>query len=247
MEPLAQAVLDARAAHDETTLAELYDPDLMPPNLRRAHHTLDRAVDRLYRRQRFTSERERLEYLFALYERMQAPLTAKTLIRPGRSHAGLDARAAERDVGSTAAGASEGRDTRGRPACDSTRGRRGANRSWHVQNPTGDWPRPPAGGPRSLARPARRRPPAGGISRRPGQSDDAARATDPEPTRCRQHLDGLTTRGRRCSFRLRTSLMAAFSSVSSVYIRFSSCSFSDSGRISPRPRSAARSLRRPAG
>ena len=74
LEPVAQAVLDAPAAH--ATLADLYDPDLMPPNLRRAHRALDRAVDRLYRRKRFTSERERVEYLFALYERTQAPLTA---------------------------------------------------------------------------------------------------------------------------------------------------------------------------
>ena len=74
LEPLAQAVLDARAAHPGATLADLYDPDLMPPNLRTAHQALDRAVDRLYRRKRFTSERERVEYLFALYERMQAPL-----------------------------------------------------------------------------------------------------------------------------------------------------------------------------
>ena len=77
LEPLAQAVLDARAAHPDATLADLYDPDLIPPNLRRAHHALDRAVDRLYRRARFMSERERVEYLFALYERMQAPLAAK--------------------------------------------------------------------------------------------------------------------------------------------------------------------------
>ena len=77
LEPLAQAVLDARAAHPDATLADLYDPDLMPPNLRRAHHALDRAVDRLYRRARFMSERERVEHLFALYERMQAPLAAK--------------------------------------------------------------------------------------------------------------------------------------------------------------------------
>ena len=76
LEPLGQAVVDARATHAGATLADLYDPDLMPPNLRRAHHALDRAVDRLYRRQRFTSERERVEYLFALYERMQAPLAA---------------------------------------------------------------------------------------------------------------------------------------------------------------------------
>ena len=77
VEPLAQAVLDARATHPDATLADLYDPDLMPPNLRRAHHALDRAVDRLYRRARFTSERERVEHLFALYERLQAPLAAK--------------------------------------------------------------------------------------------------------------------------------------------------------------------------
>ena len=69
LEPLAQAVLDARAAHPDATLADLYDPDLIPPNLRRAHHALDRAVDRLYRRARFMSERERVEHLFALYER----------------------------------------------------------------------------------------------------------------------------------------------------------------------------------
>ena len=81
LDPLAQAVLDARAAHTGATLADLYDPDLMPPNLRRAHHALDRAVDRLYRRKRFTSERERVEYLFAQYERMQAPLAAKAAVR----------------------------------------------------------------------------------------------------------------------------------------------------------------------
>ena len=50
LEPLAQAVLDARTAHPGATLADLYDPDLMPPNLCRAHQALDRAVDRLYRR-----------------------------------------------------------------------------------------------------------------------------------------------------------------------------------------------------
>ena len=77
LEPLAQAVLDARAAHPDSTLAELYDPDLTPPNLRRAHHRLDRAVDRLYRRTRFANERERVEHLFALYERLQAPLAAE--------------------------------------------------------------------------------------------------------------------------------------------------------------------------
>ena len=74
LEPLAQAVVDARAAHPGATLADLYDPDLMPPNLRRAHQALDRAVDRLYRRTGFASERERVEHLFMLYEKMRTPL-----------------------------------------------------------------------------------------------------------------------------------------------------------------------------
>ena len=77
LEPLAQVVLDARTAHPDATLADLYDPDLMPPNLRRAHQALDRAVDRLYRRGGFTSERERVEHLFGLYEKMRGPLAAK--------------------------------------------------------------------------------------------------------------------------------------------------------------------------
>ena len=81
LEPLTQAVLDARASHAGATLADLYDPDLMPPDLRRSHRALDRAVDRLYRRKRFTSERERVEYLLAQYERMQAPLAAATAKR----------------------------------------------------------------------------------------------------------------------------------------------------------------------
>ncbi len=76
LDPLAQAILDARAAHPGATLATLYDPDLMPPNLRAAHSALDRAVDRLYRPAGFASDRERVEHLFALYEAMVAPLLA---------------------------------------------------------------------------------------------------------------------------------------------------------------------------
>ena len=72
--PLAKAVLDARATHPDATLADLYDPDLMPPDLRKAHQALDHVVDRLYRPKRFASERERVEHLFVLYERMCSPL-----------------------------------------------------------------------------------------------------------------------------------------------------------------------------
>ena len=88
LEPLAQAVLAARTAHPGSTLADLYNPDTMPPNLRRAHQTLDRAVDRLYRRSGFPSERERVEHLFMLYEKMMQPLevriTGKKKRRRGR-------------------------------------------------------------------------------------------------------------------------------------------------------------------
>jgi len=74
LEPHAQAILDARAAHPDANLADLYDPDTMPADLRRAHHANDRAVDRLYRKAAFKSERERVEHLFMLYEKMAAPL-----------------------------------------------------------------------------------------------------------------------------------------------------------------------------
>ena len=87
LEPLAQAVLDARAAHPDATLADLYDPDLMPPNLRRAHQVIDRTMDRLYRRTGFASERERVEHLFMLYEKMRAPLEALMKAKPKRRRA----------------------------------------------------------------------------------------------------------------------------------------------------------------
>ena len=82
--PLAQAVLDARSRHPGATLADLYDPDLMPPDLRAAHSALDRAVDRLYRAGGFGSDRERVEHLFALYEAMVAPLLP-TRAKPRRT------------------------------------------------------------------------------------------------------------------------------------------------------------------
>ena len=82
--PHAEAVLAARASHPHATLADLYDPLTMPPDLRRAHTALDRAVDRLYRRQGFASERERVEHLFMLYEKLQAPLTAAAAVKPKR-------------------------------------------------------------------------------------------------------------------------------------------------------------------
>ena len=74
VEEAAQAVCDARAAYPDASLADLYDPVAMPPPLRKAHERLDRAVDVCYRRQRFVSERNRIEILFTLYEAAIAPL-----------------------------------------------------------------------------------------------------------------------------------------------------------------------------
>ncbi len=70
----AQAVLETRATHPHSTLADLYDPLTMPADLVKAHADLDRAVDTCYRSQPFISDRQRVEFLFNLYERYTSPL-----------------------------------------------------------------------------------------------------------------------------------------------------------------------------
>jgi hypothetical protein len=84
IQSLAQAVLDARAQFSTSTLADLYDADVMPWQLRKAHRALDRAVDKLYRSAPFTGDRDRAEHLFGLYERLVAPLTATSAAPPKR-------------------------------------------------------------------------------------------------------------------------------------------------------------------
>lgn len=74
IETLAQTVLDARAAHPTSSLADLYDPDTIPGNLRKAHAALDTAVDKLYRAAPFASDRDRVEHLFGRYEALVNPL-----------------------------------------------------------------------------------------------------------------------------------------------------------------------------
>ncbi len=76
VEAKAQAVLDARALFPEATLADLYDPNTMPPALTKAHAELDRAVEKCYRKEPFAKDRERVEFLFGLYEKLVNPLTA---------------------------------------------------------------------------------------------------------------------------------------------------------------------------
>ena len=74
IEEKAQAVLDTRTQFPSSTMADLYDPLTMPPPLLKAHQALDKAVDKAYRKQLFASERERVEYLFDLYQKLTAPL-----------------------------------------------------------------------------------------------------------------------------------------------------------------------------
>jgi hypothetical protein len=56
----------------------LYDPNTMPAELRRAHAELDRAVEKCYRAAPFHSDRERVEFLFSLYEKLTTPLLPAT-------------------------------------------------------------------------------------------------------------------------------------------------------------------------
>ena len=70
----AQSVLNARAARPGATLADLYDPLTMPPDLLKAHHILDRAVDAAYGRRDFKTEAERVAFLFERYQALTAPL-----------------------------------------------------------------------------------------------------------------------------------------------------------------------------
>lgn len=76
VEAAAQEVLDTRKLFPDATLADLYDPLAMPPALVKAHAELDRAVDLCYRPQPFQNDRQRVEQLFALYERLTSPLMA---------------------------------------------------------------------------------------------------------------------------------------------------------------------------
>ena len=70
-----------RVAQKGATLADLYDPDVMPADLRKAHRALDAAVDKLYRPAPFASDRERVEHLFGLYQKLVAPLAAMAVTR----------------------------------------------------------------------------------------------------------------------------------------------------------------------
>jgi hypothetical protein len=77
IEEKAQKVLDARSLFPNSSLADLYDPLIMPPALVKAHNELDKAVDLAYRPQPFTSEANRMVLLFELHEKCTADLFTK--------------------------------------------------------------------------------------------------------------------------------------------------------------------------
>ena len=74
IEKAAQKVLDVRAHFEGSSLADLYNPLTMPPELVKAHNELDKAVDLAYRPQPFASETKRIEFLFELYDKYVNPL-----------------------------------------------------------------------------------------------------------------------------------------------------------------------------
>ncbi|REJ80074.1 MAG: class I SAM-dependent DNA methyltransferase [Bacteroidetes bacterium] len=81
IEIAAQKVLDARLQFPTSSLADLYDPLTMPPALIKAHNELDKAVDLAYRPQPFSSEANRMEFLFGLYEKYTADLFTKMKVK----------------------------------------------------------------------------------------------------------------------------------------------------------------------
>ncbi len=73
----AKNILLAREAHFPATIADLYAPDKMPENLRRAHERNDEVLERIYIGRRFKNDTERLEKLFELYTKMTAAAKTK--------------------------------------------------------------------------------------------------------------------------------------------------------------------------
>ncbi len=78
-------ILLAREAHFPATIADLYDPDTMPPNLRAAHDRNDEVLERIYIGRRFRNDTERLEKLFELYTKTTADTPQRKSTRKGEA------------------------------------------------------------------------------------------------------------------------------------------------------------------
>jgi hypothetical protein len=81
----AEDILLARESHFPATIADLYDPETMPENLRAAHDRNDETLERIYIGRRFKNDTERLEKLFELYTKMTANAPAVKVARRPKS------------------------------------------------------------------------------------------------------------------------------------------------------------------
>lgn len=81
IEDAAQAVLDARAHYPNSSLADLYDPLTMPPELVKAHQKLDAVVDAAYSKKKFSGDSDRVAFLFELYQQLASPVESKKTAR----------------------------------------------------------------------------------------------------------------------------------------------------------------------
>lgn len=79
----AEDILLTREKHFPATIADLYDPETMPADLRAAHDRNDEVVERIYIGRRFRNDTERLEKLFDLY--VKATASADGATRPNKS------------------------------------------------------------------------------------------------------------------------------------------------------------------
>jgi hypothetical protein len=85
VEARAYDVLSVRAKYPDASLADLYDPLTMPADLVKSHEKLDRAVEQCYRAKPFESDRDRVQFLFALYEQLSSPLVVDKSKRKRRN------------------------------------------------------------------------------------------------------------------------------------------------------------------
>ncbi|TSA58320.1 MAG: class I SAM-dependent DNA methyltransferase [Methylophilaceae bacterium] len=88
IEVAAQTVLDIRAKYKDSTLADLYDPLAMPSDLVTAHRALDKAVDAAYGKKSFSSEAERVAFLFLRYQELTSlmPIAKAVKRRPKKAN-----------------------------------------------------------------------------------------------------------------------------------------------------------------
>lgn len=87
----AEDILLAREVHFPKTIADLYDPEEMPDDLRAAHERNDETLERIYIGRRFRNDTERLEKLFELYTKMTADTAAGPNVRSAKRRSGANA------------------------------------------------------------------------------------------------------------------------------------------------------------